>query len=348
MENDNVSEPLVSVLIPAFNSEKYLAQAIESVLAQTWLNKEVIVVDDGSKDRTLEIAKSYEARGVKVFSQPNKGASAARNLAYSYSKGNYIKFLDADDLISLDMLEKQVERLRNSTECIASSEWGRFYSDNLSTFRLNPEPVWQDMKSIEWLIKSLEHGPNMTQSGIFLIPRNLLEKAGLWDERLSLIDDFEFFTRVLLCASEVRFIPNVMLYYRSGISASLCTLQSRKGMESAWLATELGTTNLLNIENSLRTRQVSATCFQIWAYNFYPYFPDLVAKAEKKVNDLGGSHYSLPAGKWLRKLNKIIGWKRAKQIHLLFHKMKGAFNFFSICIIHFNVVPWTLSFKEPA
>jgi glycosyltransferase involved in cell wall biosynthesis len=335
MENDNVSKPLISVLIPAFNSEKYLAQAIESALAQTWVNKEVIVVDDGSKDRTLEIAKSYEAIGVKVYSQPNKGASAARNLAYSYSTGDYIKFLDADDLISFDMLEKQIERLKGSIECIASSEWGRFYNDTLSTFRLNPESVWQDMKPIEWLIKSLEHGPNMTQPGIFLIPRNLLEKAGLWDERLSLIDDFEFFTRVLLCASEVRFTPHVTLYYRSGVNTSLSTLQSRRGMESAWLATELGTTYLLSTENSVRTRQVSATCFQIWAYNFYPYFPDLVTKAEKKIKDLGGSQYPLPAGKWLRKLSKILGWKWAKQIHLLFHKMKNAFNFFSIflCIL---------------
>jgi glycosyltransferase involved in cell wall biosynthesis len=335
MENDNVSEPLVSVLIPAFNSEKYLAQAIESILAQTWLNREIIVVDDGSKDCTLEIAKSYEARGVKIFSQSNKGASAARNLAYAHSKGDYIKFLDADDLISHDMLEKQVKRLENSTECIASSEWGRFYNDTLSTFRLNPEPVWKDMKSIDWLIKSLEHGPNMTQPGIFLIPRNLLEKAGLWDERLSLIDDFEFFTRVLLCASEVRFTPHVTLYYRSGVNTSLSTLQSRKGMESAWLATELGTTYLLSTENSLRTQQVSATCFQIWAYNYYPYFPDLVRKAEKKIKDLGGSQYPLPAGKWLSKLSKIFGWKRAKQIHLLFHKIKGAFKFFPIflCIL---------------
>ena len=74
--------PLVSILIPAYNSEEWLAQTLRSAMAQTWDRKEIIVVDDGSKDGTLAVARSFESDIVKVFTQPNQGASAARNNAF--------------------------------------------------------------------------------------------------------------------------------------------------------------------------------------------------------------------------------------------------------------------------
>ncbi len=95
-------KPLVSILIPCYNAEAWLAQTLESALAQTWSPTEIIVVDDGSKDRSLEIAKAFEPRGVKVISQHNQGASAARNRAFQESQGDFIQYLDADDLLAPD------------------------------------------------------------------------------------------------------------------------------------------------------------------------------------------------------------------------------------------------------
>lgn len=94
-----MSNPLVSVLIPCFNAEKYIKQAVESSLNQSLAELEVIVVDDGSTDTGLQVLKSIKDKRLKVFTQRNKGASAARNYAYKESKGLYIQHLDADDFL---------------------------------------------------------------------------------------------------------------------------------------------------------------------------------------------------------------------------------------------------------
>ena len=102
----------VSVLIPLFNSEKFIEQTIKCALSQSWQNKEVIIVDDGSTDKSLSIAKSYESEIVKVFSQTNRGAASARNLAFKRSSGDYIQYLDSDDLLSEDKIESQIQIAR--------------------------------------------------------------------------------------------------------------------------------------------------------------------------------------------------------------------------------------------
>src|SRR5215204_6297514 len=102
-------KPLVSILIPAYNAEPWLADTIDSALAQTWPKKEVIVVDDGSSDRTLQIAKQYDSPNVRIMTQANQGVSVARNTAFANCQGDYIQWLDADDLLEPDKIAKQVQ-----------------------------------------------------------------------------------------------------------------------------------------------------------------------------------------------------------------------------------------------
>src|ERR1700722_18018315 len=99
-------KPLVSILIPAYNSEKWISDTLRSAIAQTWTHKEIIVVDDGSKDQTAAIARQFEADGVRVVTQKNQGAAAARNTAFGLSRGDYIQWLDADDLLSPDKISR--------------------------------------------------------------------------------------------------------------------------------------------------------------------------------------------------------------------------------------------------
>ena len=96
--------PLVSILIPAYNAEQWIADTIESALAQTWSHKEIIVVNDGSKDHTLSIVDEFSSRGVLVASQKNCGEAAARNKALSFCSGDYIQWLDADDILAPDKI----------------------------------------------------------------------------------------------------------------------------------------------------------------------------------------------------------------------------------------------------
>ncbi|MEY4916996.1 MAG: hypothetical protein RL616_909 [Verrucomicrobiota bacterium] len=104
-------KPLVSILIPAYNSEQWLADTLRSALAQTWANKEIIVVDDGSRDGTLALARSFESLGVKVATQNNSGASAARNHAFRLSQGEFIQWLDADDLLAPGKITSQMNAI---------------------------------------------------------------------------------------------------------------------------------------------------------------------------------------------------------------------------------------------
>src|SRR5689334_12629004 len=92
--------PRVSILVPCYNAARWLPATLASALAQTESSIEVIVVDDGSTDESLAVARSYESRGVRVFSQRNAGASAARNRAMREARGEFLQFLDADDLLS--------------------------------------------------------------------------------------------------------------------------------------------------------------------------------------------------------------------------------------------------------
>jgi glycosyltransferase involved in cell wall biosynthesis len=104
-------KPLVSILMTAYNREKYIAEAIESVMASTYQNWELIIVDDGSKDKTVEIAKSYEAKDkrIKVYiNEKNLGDYPNRNKAASYANGKYLKYVDADDMIYPYGLEQLV------------------------------------------------------------------------------------------------------------------------------------------------------------------------------------------------------------------------------------------------
>src|ERR1700719_2926400 len=102
-------EPLVSILVPAYNAQQWIADTLASALAQTWPKKEIIVVDDGSTDRTLQVAKQFASKTVRIITQANQGASVARNTAYSLCQGDYIQWLDADDLLDPDKIQRQMQ-----------------------------------------------------------------------------------------------------------------------------------------------------------------------------------------------------------------------------------------------
>src|SRR3954462_15159876 len=102
-------QPLVSVLIPAYNAERWIADTLASALAQTWPRVEIVVVDDGSTDATLAIARRFASPSVEIVSQRNQGAAAARNRALAVSQGDYVQWLDADDLLAPHKLKTQME-----------------------------------------------------------------------------------------------------------------------------------------------------------------------------------------------------------------------------------------------
>ena len=207
--------PLVSILIPSYNAEKWIEATIRSAIAQTWDRKEIIVVDDGSTDRTLALARKHESSLVRVVSQRNQGASAARNAAFALSQGDYIQWLDADDLLEADKVAKQLETVdaRTSRRTLLSGTWAPFmYRPHRARF--TPSSLWCDLPPKEFLRRKLAEKVFM-QTAVWLVSRELTESAGPWDTSISYDDDGEYFCRVLLASNGIRFVGESRVYYRA-------------------------------------------------------------------------------------------------------------------------------------
>jgi len=304
----------VSIVIAAYNAEALIESSVRSALAQTHSDVEVVVVDDGSRDRTADIVESIGDARVRLVRQENKGQSAALNRGAREATGDYIKFLDADDYINPAHVAAQLDALRGSVEHIASCRWGYFRSSpNVSLVR--DEVTNRDYDNpVDWIVDSLTRAEGMMGGWMWLIPRALFEKAGGWNESLSLNNDFDFSIRLLLASSGVRFAHDAVYSYREGVHGSLSATRGAKAMESAFNTTEFGCTALLTRENSPRTRKVCADRWQRWQYWFYPERKDLAEQAGQRVKMLGGSDLQMEGGRLLHVLLPIVGWKAARTL----------------------------------
>lgn len=138
---------MISIVIPAFNREEYIAETLESVLSQTYQNWECIVVDDGSTDDTGTVIKRYIDSDSRFhfYKRPSKmlkGANSCRNFGFSKSKGEFIKFLDSDDLLTPDCLDKQVAILKSNQNIKVCFSYGRYFNDSTK----NLEEFWSRNK----------------------------------------------------------------------------------------------------------------------------------------------------------------------------------------------------------
>lgn len=298
----------VSIIIPCYNAGPWLAETLQSALAQTWPEKEVILVDDGSTDKSPEIACSFERRGVRVLRQSNRGAAAARNAGLAVARGDWIQFLDADDLLAPDKIARQMELSRTTGDAFAlCSSWVRF-RDTQDPTRQTDEPLCADRNPIDWLtIKFSQHA--MMHPAAWLVPRAIASRAGLWNETLSLDDDGEYFCRVVLASQGVRCCRETFSFYRSDLKGSLSRRRSAPSWESAWRSLNLSTQRLLALENSERTRKACATAFQRFIYDSFPVVPKLEAQAAARVAALGGSDLPPPMGPKSLAFARLVGWR---------------------------------------
>lgn len=313
---------LVSVLMPCYNAAPYVQAAIDSVLNQSWADLELIVVNDGSTDGTAEIVEGIKDSRVTVAHQENRGQCAAANHAFSLCRGEMIKFFDADDVLTPDHLTLQMARMDGRRDAIAMGEWTRFYGEDLEQAAFAPLLAYRDASPADWLASEWMDARPMMQCGIWLIPREILDHSGLWDERLSLINDFEFFARVLTKAKEILYVPGARLYYRSGIAASLSGRKSREAVESAYLSVMLGTGHLLAAEDSPRTRRACANVLQDFEYWQFPDNVDLRAKVRARITELGGADIAPDGPPGFQKLRPWIGWKAARLAQRTAEKLK--------------------------
>jgi glycosyltransferase involved in cell wall biosynthesis len=195
-----MTPPLVSCIIPVFNGERFIAAAVESILAQTHRPIEVIVVNDGSTDGTIAALGQF-SDALQVITQPNAGHAAARNTGIRASTGELIAFLDADDLWHRDKLARQLRRIAERPEL------GVIFS-HLLNFSGNPPPPHSDLPPA-----TAGSVPGYT-SVTMLARRTLFDTVGLFDEKLQHGNDRDWLLRAAEQGVQVDLLPDVLVYRR--------------------------------------------------------------------------------------------------------------------------------------
>jgi glycosyltransferase involved in cell wall biosynthesis len=215
------SFPMTSVIIPTFERAAFLAEAIDSVLAQTEKDFEFIVVDDGSTDHTREAVASYENR-IRYFFQPNAGAAAARNLGIRQAAGKFITFLDSDDLWLPKKLARQIAWMAAHPEnllCYTDEIWIR------RGVRVNQKKL--HAKTGGWIYPLCLPRCVISPSSV-LMRRELFDAVGAFDEQLPVCEDYDLWLRVA-ARFEVGFIPEPLIVKRGGHAGQLS--QSEVGID---------------------------------------------------------------------------------------------------------------------
>ena len=315
--------PLVSILIPAYNSEAWIADTIQSALAQTWPRTEIIIVDDGSTDQTLRIAKQFAGGKVSVSSQSNQGAATARNNALLKSQGDYIQWLDADDLMAADKIASQMKVAMDGggKRTLLSGAWGYFLFRPRKA-KWAESPLNCELSAVEWLLRKMEQRA-FVQTSSWLVSRELTEAAGPWNTQLTADDDGEYFSRVILASDIVRFVPDARIFYRIAGTGSLSYLgRNKRKLESQFRSMELQISHLRRKEDSERVRSACLKFLQDSLIYFYPEQPELVKRCEEIAVSL---QHRLSVPQLPRKyswIQRFFGWTVAKSSQMYYNKAK--------------------------
>ncbi|HEY4194331.1 MAG TPA: glycosyltransferase [Mucilaginibacter sp.] len=325
---NNTLNPLVSVIIPLYNAERYIEQCIHSILQQTWQNIEVIIVDDGSTDNSLTIAQKFESEKVKVLSQTNGGASVARNNGLKLAKGDYLQFMDADDLLSIDKIEAQVTILDQSNGYIAVCGTV-YFDDGVDPYPYQPQKEWYNGGSddpVDFLLKLYAGGDvmpgygGMIQPNAWLTPKSLIDKAGFWKEFRCPDDDGEFFCRVILAGKGVKYSERGINYYRKfNTGHSLSGQKTREAFENIFLAIDLKYQHLREKTHTKILDTVFAKHYWELGVATYPAYKDISARAIKKAKQLNYKGEKYRSGGIATLLSRIVGWRAMRTLSYLKH-----------------------------
>ena len=221
---------LVSILIPCYNADRWIAKAIESALAQTWPEKEIIVVDDGSSDRSLDVIQEFNDR-IRWESGPNRGSNAARNRLLELARGEWLQYLDADDYLRPEKVARQIHFARVHPEydvIYSPTAWERIEHGALvCTDEVIPEP--RD----PWILLALWRLP---QTGGTLWKKATLQRVGGWRVSQPCCQEHELYCRLLEAKARLAYCEGCLAVYRDLEDDGRITRKSRGEWERQRLA----------------------------------------------------------------------------------------------------------------
>ncbi len=263
---------LVSIIIPTFNRSELIKETLDSISMQTYSNWECIIIDDGSIDATEVVVNEYCNKDSRFiyFKRPInkvKGASSCRNYGFSQSKGEFINFVDDDDLLSPNKIEEQLKRLLQEDCEVATTRWT--YIKDTIQIPFKEHLTYKDFAKGEDVIQAFGDGYTFFPQHVFLVKRTLIDRVGLWNELLMNNDDGEFFCRILIHTKKVVFCKDSFVLYR-----------------------EPGITNVSKIQNSEKAEHLIISLILVHSYlilldkdKFQSYIDHNISHAFSKIEE---------------------------------------------------------------
>lgn len=210
---------MISIIVPVYNASKYLEDCILSVLKQTYKDFELILIDDGSKDNSLDILKRFETfdKRIKIYEQKNHGVSYTRNKGIDLAKGDYILFLDSDDWIESDMLEQMYSAMIKTNVSVVRCN---YFVNNLqeqyvgNDFFEEKEVTYNKKEIKDKIIPALLSNKMKSFSVLYLIDSKVLKGKIYYNEEISMLEDQIFCLKMLSKIDKITFIHNPLYHYR--------------------------------------------------------------------------------------------------------------------------------------
>lgn len=317
-----MATPLISVVVPCYNAERFLIDTVESVFQQTFCDYEIILVDDGSRDATAAIIRSFGSK-VRAEFGPNRGASAARNLGTELAYGEFIQYLDADDLLRPDALEKRINALVTHQADIAYSDWQRLVEVEDGSFKVG-EIVARCIEDIHPIPEIALFTSFWAPPAALLYRTSIVNAIGAWNESLPVIQDARFLLDAALVGGKFVYVPGIGADYRVH-NASLSKRNPLAFVQDCYC-------NASQVEEiwrskggiTLERRTALLQGYGQVARFFFEHHRVKFDEVLQKIYQLEPDY--LPSGpKGLRFLARWVGYRTAEQVALRYRKAKKIF-----------------------
>ena len=320
-----MSSDLVSVIIPVYNASNFIIECLISVQKQTFKNLQVIVVNDGSTDSSLDLIQNFiknDAR-FELVNQENKGCSAAKNKGLEFVKGDFVQYLDADDVLSSDKIENQIIALENNFNSIAVCKTIIFqHKLNDTAIEIDSDLIMKGGSGEEFLLRlwGIDGKMGMVQPNAYLIPTDVIKSSGYWNEDISNspAEDGEYFTRILLNTNNVIFTKGINYYRKIKNISSVSKGATFENAIDLFKTIKLSFQHYFLINNSSIVLQLYAIHLTNCAYQFGNQYPELFDMIEFEFNKFNIKGYRVFGHTLFSFFARIIGFKNA----MLFRKLK--------------------------
>lgn len=322
--------PLISIIIPVYNSEKYIQGTIYSCINQSYANLEIIIVNDGSTDSSEKIIKKFDDTRIKYYKTPNKGPCHARNFGIKKATGELFQFLDADDILENKKLEVQVGFYRSKGEEYVYSGIMGFIIKGQKKFEKGFNFYYKNLGVQEYFRAMFGNYGKYYTTGMWLIPRKLVEKTHGWDEKVLINNDGEYFSRIILHSKGIIYCPGAIFYYRRDVPMSVSKRFNSRKIYVSWLYSYTCYVKYFQLNFDKKSaEELGREALSVYYCNSYPNYPDLLQECKQQIRLLGYNSPVAYGGKIFKLTSALIGTENALKIRVLRNQKKYFFNIFS-------------------